>query len=143
MTYATKQDLVDRMGALELIQLTDRTNMPPSTIDDVVVGRALDDADAMIDGYVSKRYALPLSPPPAVLTRIAVDLARYYLHGERVEKDGAVALAHKQAMDWLRDVSKGLVALVHDAAEPKPAGDGAIQANPSTRVMRRDTLEGF
>ena len=57
MTYALQQDLIDRFGESELIQLTDRTNVPPTDVDDVVVGRALADADGTIDGYIGKKYA--------------------------------------------------------------------------------------
>ncbi|TIX53018.1 MAG: DUF1320 domain-containing protein, partial [Mesorhizobium sp.] len=87
MTYAVRQDLVDRFGATELMQLTDRTNVPPSMIDDVVVGRALADADGVIDGYIGKQFKLPLSVVPPVLVKVASDLARYYLHGEAADKD--------------------------------------------------------
>ena len=141
MTYAIQQDLVDRFGELELLQLTDRTNMPPSTVDDVVVGRALTDADAVINGYVGKKYSLPLSPVPEVLTKIACDLAWFYLHGEAATKDGIVARRADAAISWLKDVAKGLVAIDQDGEEPAPAGGGSIQANPATRVFRRDTLK--
>ena len=46
MSYAALQDMVDRFGELELVQRTDRTD--GATIDAVVLGRALADADAEI-----------------------------------------------------------------------------------------------
>lgn len=146
MTYATKQDLIDRFGELELKQLTDRVNRPPTTIDVVVVDRALGDAAALIDGYLAKVYELPVVSTPPVLVKNAADIARYYLHGKAAEKDSPVTRAYNEAVAWLRDVSKGVVRLdLGDGSgtEPAAAGGGAIRANPSSRVFRRDTLRGL
>jgi len=143
MTYAVSQDLVDRFGSTELEQLTDRTNVPPSTIDSVVVGRALADADGVIDGYIGKQYALPLSVVPPVLVKAAADLARYFLHGEAADKDSIVTRNYNNTIAWLKDVAKGLVAIDDGGELPDQAGGGAIRANPSTRVFRRDTLRGM
>lgn len=143
MTYAVKQDLIDRFGETELKQLTDRTNRPPTTVDDIVVGRALDDATAMIDGYIAKKVALPLASVPAILVKVAADLARYFLHGKAADKDSPVTLAYNQAVAWLKDVSKGLVALDDGGETPAPAGGGSVKANPSSRIFRRGTLRGL
>lgn len=143
MTYAVKQDLVDRFGSTELTQLTDRTNIPPTTIDDVVVGRALGDADGVIDGYIAKQYGLPLSVVPPVLEKVASDLARYFLHGEAADKDSIVTRNYNAAIAWLKDVSKGLVAIDDGGALPEQAGGGAIKTSAPNRVFTRDSLKGF
>lgn len=143
MTYALQQDLVDRFGEAELVQLTDRTNMPPAAIDNVVVGRALADADGAIDGYVGKQYALPLTVAPPVLTKIAADLARYYLHGEAADKDSIVTRNYQAAIAWLRDVSKGLVSIDDGGDVPAQAGGGAIKTSAPNRVFTRDSLTGL
>ncbi|SDA39159.1 gp436 family protein [Mesorhizobium qingshengii] len=143
MSYAVKQDLIDRFGSSELTQLTDRTNIPPSTVDDVVVGRALADADGVIDGYIGKQYSLPLLVAPPVLVKVAADLARYFLHGEAADKDSLVTRNYSLALAWLKDVAKGLVSIDDGGQMPEQAGGGAIRANPSTRVFRRDTLKGL
>ncbi|ESY49014.1 MULTISPECIES: DUF1320 domain-containing protein [unclassified Mesorhizobium] len=140
MSYAVKQDLVDRFGATELIQLTDRTNVPPTTIDDVVVGRALADADGVIDGYIAKQYALPLSVVPPVLTKVAADLARYFLHGEAADKDSIVTRNYNAAIAWLKDVAKGLVAIDAGGEIPEQAGGGAIKTSAPNRVFTRNSL---
>jgi len=140
MTYAVKQDLIERFGEQELIQLTDRATIPATTINDVVVGRALGDADGVIDGYIGKQYALPLSVVPPVLTKTAADIARYFLHGEAADKDSIVTRNYNNAIAWLKDVAKGLVSIDDGGQVPDQAGGGAIRANPSTRVFRRSTL---
>jgi len=54
MSYCTLQDLRDRYGDDEIIQLTDRANI--GTIDQTVVDRAIADADGEIDGFVGPRW---------------------------------------------------------------------------------------
>lgn len=140
MTYSTKQDLIDRFGEKELRELTDRVNRPPTTIDDVVVGRALDDAEALANGYLAKLYAMPLSVVPPVLTKVCADIARYYLHGKAADKDSPVARAYAEGVSWLKDVAKGLVTIEADGIAPAQAGGGSVKANPSSRVFTRDSL---
>ena len=141
--YATQQDLIDRFGETELVQLTDRTNRPATTIDDTVVERHLSDADELIDGYVGKLYSLPLSSVPDRLTKVACDIARYYLHGKAVEKDDPVWRAYNDAVAWLKDVAKGLVVLEADGIAPDQAGDGEVQISTPNRVFTRDSLRDF
>lgn len=143
MTYAVKQDLIDRFGERELVQLTDRANKPPSTVDDVVVGRALGDADGTIDGYVGKQYDLPLTVVPPILTKIAADLARYYLHGEAAGEDSKVTRDYQAAISWLKDVAKGLIAIDDGGDTPAQAGGGAIKTSAPNRVFTRDSLKGL
>lgn len=140
MPYATQQDLVDRFGQEELVQLTDRTNFPVSTIDPVVVGRAVSDASALIDSYLTKVVKLPLAVVPEVLVKTTADIARYYLHGKAAEKDGPVARAYDEALAWLRDVSRGLVELSVGGETPAAAGGGSVKAVAPNRVFTRDSL---
>lgn len=143
MTYATQQDLIDRFGNTELVQLTDKVNRPATTIDPTPVTRALTDAAALIDGYLGKLYRLPLSAVPPVLTKNACDIARYYLHGKAAEKDGAVAIAYGEATGWLKDVSKGLVTLDVEGVAPAQSGGGSVKASAPGRVFTRDSLRDF
>lgn len=143
MPYATQQDLIDRFGEEELIQLTDRTNLPATTIDAAVVAAALADADALADSYLAKRYRLPLDPVPDVLTRTTADIARYHLHGRRTDKDDPVTRAYSQALAWLKDVSKGLVQLDAAGSAPDQSGGGQVQVSAPDRVFSRDSLSGF
>lgn len=141
MTYVTKQQLIDRFGERELIQLTDRTNRPATTIDDDVVDGAVTDAEALVDGYIGKVYELPLSSAPAVLTRISADIARYYLHGKSADKDGPVHRAYLEAKGWLRDVSRGLVQIDAEGITLAAAGGGSVRAKPADRVFTRASLK--
>ena len=141
--YATQDDLIERFGEKPLIQLTDRTNIPAAAIDAGVVTAALTDATALIDGYLAKLYTLPLSAVPPVLTRIAGDIAWYYLNGERAEKDGPEFRNYQIAVKWLQDVAKGVVTLEADGVPTEEAGGGSVRVAAPTRIFSRDSLKGL
>lgn len=140
MAYVVKQGMIDRFGERELVQLTDRTNTPPTTIDDAVLEEAMSDAADLIDGYLAKLYKLPLSAVPGVLARMAADIARYYLHGKSAEKDGAVHRAYQEAMAWLKDVAAGRIQLEAEGVLPDQAGGGSVRAKTADRIFTRHSL---
>jgi phage gp36-like protein len=109
MSYCTAQDLTDRFGEQELIQLTDRTNT--STIDTAVLNQAISDATAEINGYLLAY--LPLATLPANLVRLACDIARYYLYDDLVSVQ--VEKRYSQAIDYLKLVAAGKIPLASDA----------------------------
>lgn len=133
MGYATQADLTDRFGELELAQRTDRTN--GLVIDTVVLGRALNDADAEIDGYLATRYSLPLGTAPAVLVRLACDIARYRLYDDGAPE--TVRLRYQDAVSLLKRISSGEVQLAGSTVL-SPAATGSGNA-----VATRTTAKGF
>lgn len=124
MPYATQAALVERYGADELVQLTDHAGA--GIIDAVAVAAALDDAQATIDGYLGARYAVPVAPSPALLARLACEIARYQLHGKAA--DDTVRRAYEDALRTLRDLSSGAAVLVGAAAAPADAAPAVPQA---------------
>ena len=44
-----------------------------------LIDAAIGDADAEIDGYLAKRYAVPLAPAPKVINKFSKDIAVYNL----------------------------------------------------------------
>jgi phage gp36-like protein len=143
MTYCTVQDLIDRVGTPRLAQRTDRINKPATTVDTSLVEKHISDAASLIDGYLAKKVSLPLSPVPAVLTKIALDLSWYYILGDAVAKDSPEASAYKDAIRWLQDVAKGLVVLEVAGVEAPSAGDGQIRVKAPSRVFSRDSMGGY
>lgn len=141
MTYATRQDLIDRYTESELARLTDQVSA--TVIDDAVVGRALADSDAEIDGYVSARYATPLSPPPALIVQLACAIARFRLWADtatsRVRQD------YEDAIARLKAISAGDMAL--PGATPAGSDSAIPGAAPSfeadARVFDDASLRGY
>lgn len=127
MSYATRLDLEQRYGADLIAQR--ETALGPGSVD-----KALTDADALIDGYLATRYALPLNAIPPNLPAVACALARYTLlsgSNERARDD------FKDAMTWLRDVQAGRVQL--QAAMPVPGNEPAtvVMVATSDAVFKR------
>ena len=140
MPYAVQQDLVDRFGSAELIDLTDRADPPAGAIDATVLGKALDDADELIDSYIANRYDLPLATVPAALVKIAADIASYYLFSDSPTEQ--VRDAFEDAVKLIKDISAGRAKL--DVAGAEPAREGStIKTSAPARVFTETNLKSF
>lgn len=114
----TRQDLIDRFGEGELVVLTDREGR--GVIDEEVLNRAIEDAEAETVAYI-QAAGLVLPSPPKVLVVKVCDIARYYLHDNGETQ--VVLDRYKQAIAWLRDVVRNPRLLDPDAvvADAKPS----------------------
>ena len=139
--YADAADLRARYPERDLAQLSDPQG---AVVDEVVLSGALADASAEIDGYLQGRYALPVADPPAVLKRIACDIAMYRLLALRPLGDLEDARnRYSDAVRYLESVSRGVVQLGIGAgaqSAPQEAGPEAVSA---TRLFTRDTMQGL
>ena len=163
MIYATVQDMVDRFGALELIQLTDTENIPPSVIDDARIDVKLSDAQSFVDGYVGQVYRLPLTGcvkfgaggtvdhvPPPVLTRLTCDLARYYLYDD-LAPENEVYRRYLAAVKELEAIANGKAQLAcpwggspgQSLVADAQAGDDVQTYSSFRRGITDDDLRGF
>lgn len=140
MTYATESDLEARFGADELIQRTNRTG--GAAIDMEVLGRALADADAEIDSYLATRYTLPLASTPAVLVRLACDITRYQLCGDKVPD--SVRQRYEDAVGVLKRMATGSVQLAGMAPVPAVGGSGnAVAVRTARRLFGPEQLASY
>jgi phage gp36-like protein len=139
--YATIQDLTDRFGAAELVYHTDKASPPTGAPDADALGRALGDAAAVIDSYLSSRYRLPLAQVDPVLTKIACDLARANYQGDAIERDGVVVANQKAALAALRDLADGRSRL---QAEGVPAAvSGGVAFASAGRAFPSGSLADY
>jgi phage gp36-like protein len=130
MRYCTRQDLIDTYGEQKLAQLTDRVNMPATTIDDALVDAAIAHAEAEINMYLEGRYQLPLAKGSVMLTRIACDLAWYNLHTQ-VDEDHPAAQAYKRRKAQLDGVAARKLGLGLDEDDaPVPTSKNTVQVSP-------------
>lgn len=138
MTYATQTDLIERFGELELAQRTNRVD--GATIDAVVLGRALADADAEIDSYLATRYTLPLSSTPPIVNRLACDITRYRLFDDGVPE--TVRERYLDAVSVLKRLASGDM-LLEGMAAAAVAGVDTTYFSFAPRQMNDDNLRGF
>lgn len=137
--YCGTDDLIERFGASELAQLTDKD--AGQIVQPDVVSAAIEDASNTIDGYIGGRYPLPLNNPPAVLIKICADIARYNLY-DNVIPD-VVEKQFKAAMDFVKAVGKGEVRLGLSADDQASATSEHIEIRSSGSVFSRDNSKGF
>ena len=144
MSYATPTDIINRYPNRDLVQLT---NEDPTitTVNTTVLQQALSDASAEIDGYLGGRFTLPLTDPPAVLNRLASDVAIYRLQALRPLHDLADARKrYDDAIAMLAKVASGELTLGIGADGNETAiAQGAEKAEGPVRVFNRNTMRGF
>ncbi len=138
MTYATRQDLIDRFGEEELAYQTDADGS--GSLDAAAIDRALADADTLINGYLARLYALPLASTPDLIKSIACDIARYRLY--KKEAPQLVRDNYQDALKRLEAIQRGAVALDLAGTVAPTRGD-TVQLDGSDRVLSRDTLRDF
>ncbi len=141
MTYAVLNDLVERAGEDEILQVADRDN--DGAADPDVIEAALIHADNTANVYVAVRYTLPLTHVPDMLRTWCVSIARYHLH-----RDGApdyVVRDYKDAVTALKDLARGLLELPIASGEPAPAPaeTGRVSVSGPEPVFSADKLEGW
>jgi phage gp36-like protein len=142
MSYCTLQDLIDRFGESSLVGLTDRAEASTGEIDTDVTDRAIADTDAMIDGYLKVRYALPIASVPPLLRDLALPIAFYKLHVHVAEEK--VRVDYQDALKMLSAISLGNVLLDVAGAEPAASGTAGVRTNQADcRDMTPDNMKGF
>lgn len=123
MGYCKIQDLIERFGNEELVEISDHENTGERN--DVAVQQAIDDANAEIDGYLAGRYQLPMENPPQILAKVACDISRYNLYDEGATE--AIEKRYNDAIRYLRSAAKGEVSLgVVQGAEVQGASHSLI-----------------
>lgn len=164
MAYITPAQLADIPGALELSELTsnrawrpvkpelmdatlrggDRESFPSEDVAraDMALARieaVIGDATAIIDGYLARRYELPLGRLPTILVAWARSIVRYKLHDDRQTGEGTdpVVRDYRDAIKFLEQVAAGKFSLGLDDPSAGSAGAGEIQIHPGDKQFGR------
>ena len=141
MAYAVVQDMVDRFGAAELVQLTDRSATPTGEYDSGLIEQAIADAEAEINAYLASRYALPLAEVPATLTRLACNIARYHLYGASLSEE--VTKRYDASVAFLKSVSRGDAVIGVSSAGTAPVVENAPEHFGPDRTFDSTTLRDY
>jgi phage gp36-like protein len=129
MPYATKQDLIDGYDQHLIDRLADKN--ADGVADDAKINRALETASDLIDGYISGRYALPLTKPSGVLRDCCVSIAVYRMaSGPGLLADDMLE-RFKQAVKFLEHVAAGKANLGGIPTVTETAGAPVATAAPS------------
>lgn len=137
--YTSKSAMILAFGAAELLKLTDRDGAAEEIVD-AVLDKAMGDASGIVDGYLAKRYRLPLSVVPAAVATAAEAIAYYLLWPHAPEE---VRRRYEAALKLLRDVADGTQQLDAEGTAPAAAGGGQVLVEAPERLYSRDRLKGF
>ena len=157
MAYSANADLQARTSDRVLIQLTDDEKLAVDTgtlataiianaAIQVRITAAIADADAMVNTYLRKQYAVPLATTPDTIKRLSVDLAMHQLHGRRGSDFGeppeAIIENRKQAIKVLEGINKGEIDLGVDTLPGKSSSVIAV-ATGEDRIFTAETMDDF
>lgn len=104
--------------------------------------QASTEADALIDGYLGKRYTLPLASPPGILTTWARAIVRYKLHGDRLSTEGndPIVRDYRDALKFLEQIASGKFSLGIEDPSSQGNGLGEVRIDPGKKVFGREFL---
>lgn len=120
MPYCTRADIEAIYGAKHLARLV------AVDVDlDAAVARACQDASDLIDGYIGKRYPVPLVTVPGLVRGHAVDLACWKLSPRHDGLTEEVEKRAKMALRYFEDVASGK-ATIRDLEHPIDGVTGEV-----------------
>lgn len=135
-SYVVSADLQSAAGgSVPFTELADLDD--DGTADTAVVTQAIERAEARVNGYLRKRYAVPLTAPvPSIVKDLTLDLARYYLASNRGLNDLEVYYRnYKDALAVLAEIRAGHVDL--DVTD-KPTGSPVVTTGGLLEPLTQD-----
>lgn len=145
MAYSTQSDLEQAVGgAQRLVELTDWDNT--TALDLAKMNAAIAEADALIDSYLVKQFAVPVPDPvPLVLAKVSARLAIYFLKLPRgMANETTVQLSYDRDVKWLEGVADGSISLgVQPQPSPSSMRFDRSSERPTSKDVSRAKLRGF
>jgi phage gp36-like protein len=146
MSYASLADLQERLGDTVYVQLTDDAGA--GVADEGKALEALQAAAGKMDGYLARRYAVPVDTAgeealAGLLKSLMLDLAEYRLHARRWPAPEIIKEKREAAIHWLVKAGEGEVRLPCNKEIPANDGDVGAQVSGNARVLSRETMENL
>lgn len=149
--YLTAAEFIERYTEREAVMLT--SDAGSSVVNTVRLERGLADASAQVDGYLARRFAIPLLDAstlqpvvPDVIKRLTGDIARYLMTGTHIRETEAIRNRYKDAVELLDKIAKGQstvgVELALASSPSAPAG-GSSAVRSGSRWFGSDNLDAF
>ena len=109
---------------------------------------AISDACAEIDGYLAKRYKVPFTRTPQVISKFAKDMAVYNLVSrtgiDESDREKTFLNRYNAAVKFLLDVAKGIISI---GVEENMGGNSEVangfNMQSSDRVFSRASMRGW
>ena len=142
MSYSTRAEVRDMVkdDALNAI-IGDTFIEDPAEREELVspiIDAAIADADAEIDGYLAKRYAVPLAPAPRVINKFSKDIAVYNLFSRIGIDEGTDQKTYLNRYNAAIKVSIGT-----ETEDPASAAAGGFKVKSNSRLFTREKMRGM
>lgn len=112
-----------------------------------IIDAAIEDADGEIDGYLAKRYAVPIDPTPKSINKFSKDIAVYNLFsriGIDESSDQKNYLnRYNAAVKFLTLVAEGKVSIGAETDTPATAAATGFSVKSNSRLFSRGSLKGM
>ena len=144
MSYSTKEEVREMLkdDALNAI-IGDTFIEDPAEREELVEPLI----EAAIDGYLAKRYTVPISPAPRVLNKFSKDIAVYNLFsriGIDESTDQKTYLnRYNAAIKFLTLVAEGKVSIGTETEDPASAAATGFSAKSNPRLFTRAKMRGM
>ena len=112
-----------------------------------IIEAAIEDADAEIDGYLAKRYAVPIDPAPKVINKFSKDIAVYNLFSrigiDETTDQKTYLNRYNSAIAFLKLVAEGKVSIGAQVDDPAAAAATGFSVQSNPRLFSREQLKGM
>ena len=151
MSYCTRQEVREMLKDDALNALIGDTYIEDPAEREAKIGpiidAAIEDADGEIDGYLAKRYPVPLAPAPKVVNKFAKDIAVYNLysrHGiDESSEEKNYLNRYNAAVKFLTLVAEGKVSIGAQADDPATAAATGFSVTSNPRLFSREKMRGM
>lgn len=110
-----------------------------------IIQEAIADAQGEIDGYLCKRYPVPLTKAVKVINKLAKDIAIYNLFSrigiDESNEQKNYLNRYRAAVKFLEGVAAGKIDI--GISDIKTAANNGFTVNSSPRLMSRSKLRGM
>lgn len=112
MRYSTIEEFTLHIGERETVEITNLDDPSADTVNEIKLTSALNTASREIDGYIAKRYEVPLTVIPGFIKQYCIDITWYRLAQNNAPE--AYQKRYDNAIARLKDIEKGQILLLAD-----------------------------
>ena len=149
MSYSTKEEVREMLKDDALNAIIGDTFIEDPAEREAKIGpiieAAIADADGEIDGYLAKRYTVPIEPTPKVINKFSKDIAVYNLYSRvGIDESGEeknYLNRYNAAVKFLTLVAEGKVSIGAKADDPQTAASTGFSAKSNSRLFTRDSMK--
>lgn len=112
-----------------------------------IIDTAIADAEGEIDGYLAKRYTVPIEPTPKVINKFAKDMAVYNLYSRiginESSEEKNYLNRYNAAVKFLTLVAEGKVSIGAQTEDPVSVAATGFSVKSNSRLFNRDSMRGM